>query len=112
MSLRDLDALYAERVLRETVKWSGDVPLLPCYTQSLDAAWTGVEKRLERNPDFTLGHDRDKTWYAIFGVDGDTDQDTVWSEMQATPALALVKAALLASGVTQDEIDNALDSDG
>ena len=111
---RGLDALFAERVLgwersSQGINWcengepvamaSGPINRF-CPTKSLDAAWAGVEK-IGKN-DFCL--ERFASWWRASVNPSATHEEFVVDD---TPALALVKACLLAVGVTQKEIDDA-----
>lgn len=129
MGNRKLDALFAEKVLgieavqstkglgghdyRQLTAYSGVavMQLIPEYTQSLDAAWTGVEKldgsfyfqvRGACNHCFTSS-----VKWSDHGHDG-----KLWNEVyDDPPAMALSKACLLAVGVTQEEIDACREGD-
>ena len=120
---RKLDALFAERVLglevevrqfpRSTFLGGGTVSdyaamdgWLPSYTSSLDAAWAGVEKRRGSElftHHFSLSYEDTGMYRAefIFPRDGQA-----FKVFDSEPALALVKACLLAVGVSQEEIDS------
>lgn len=115
---RRLDALFAERVLGEVrtdpgVRCPSDINRLSpggcwvCYsdpwepgdwrpmkyTQSLDAAWLGVEK---------VGN-----WaYVDFDHLSACNEWMCNGAQGVTPAAALVRACLLAVGVSQEEIDD------
>jgi len=122
MTSRRLDALFAERVLNRSVQRhlmldeEGNGWLdLPHFTQSLDAAWEGVEKiRAGENGAYRVElvwdawewdaweDGRNGSWTVEIGV----DPCCVWSQ-SARPALAIVKACLFAAGVSQEEIDEA-----
>ena len=114
MSRRKLDVMFAERVLDFDVvdgaivndispyAKKGTFPLapgskprwkIPPYTESLDAAWTGVEKMV---------------WPSnVSAVQIVCGGQLRGRAVDKVVALALVKACLLASGVTQTEIDAA-----
>jgi len=128
MTNRKLDALFAERVLgdpkpdwqcKHNLERSSPGRAWVCvsdpnecehdwrpakFTTSLDAAWAGVEKFNDPRMGVTtlsIEHTSTGKWRAYVS-------DSVARE--STPALALVKACLLAVGVTQEEIDAAIDS--
>ncbi len=118
MSNRKLDALYAERVLEWDLTEDGLIRIVrergekiydvPNFTKSLDAAWPGVEKIIsDRKAEFSLSSEhfyKDANWAAMFSWPG---RDEIADVYTVHPALALVKACLLAVGVTQEEIDDA-----
>jgi hypothetical protein len=124
MSNRALDALFAERVLGcKLIKYLGDYSCASCghnvlggpdadallyFTSSLDAAWAGVEKVRNR------GLFADRSFILCVPVEGRPEAKFIFARdaesvraSAPTPALALVKACLLAVGVTQAEIDDA-----
>lgn len=118
---RRLAAMFAERVLGWTYKtypdgvcphikhWSdadGNLRLRSDmrFTASLDLAWKGVEKLAGpklASVDFV---DTASGWCCDFswGIDNGAEV-----EFCTSPAAALVKACLLAVGVTQQEIEEA-----
>ncbi len=132
---RSLDALFAERVLGFTVRqqeivtpvpnvfyggpndgWymthaarghvlaaGGDFLTVPEFTQSLDAAWAGMEKL----DIFSIEFDKPiNEWECEIGYfDGPNSRTDVGYGL--IPALTLVKACLLAVGVSQEDIDAA-----
>jgi hypothetical protein len=92
MSLRDLDAKFKALVLGGTVTWVDDA--LPKFHADLGAVWQGVEKLTKDGWSFAL-QDGDPLWLCSCGqYDGEA----------STPALAILKACLLAKGVTEQEI--------
>ena len=130
---RDLDALFATRVLgldlsvecegwqdEDSTHWRCDScghrgmwgedfkhTVQPRhYTQSLDAAWAGVEKVSSRTTLECLHRHRgDYRCHAAVRIPCESDYLTYDSAEASHPALALVKACLLAVGVSQEEID-------
>jgi len=90
---RKLDALFAERALGVEPGNNPD----QAYCESLDAAWRGVEKLVRDEWGFSLEDDASQ-WVVEVGM---------YRATAATPALAVVKACLLAAGVTQEEIEEA-----
>ena len=101
---RKLDALFAVEVLGEPSTYFS---ASPGPTTSLDAAWPGVEK---------VGGDAslNTCWCGDFPDRHFEAELTPYAAYMAeapTPALALVKACLLAVGVTQVEIDDASKQD-
>ncbi len=122
---KQLNALFAEKVLgwyvyhwEEEDAWfwypknSKDGWHLPKgdeFTTSLDAAWRGVKK----NPSWCVEIVRDRTLDTTVEIDvlsvveGQSSCGWTVCAAAAIPALALVKACLLAVGVSQDEIDKA-----
>lgn len=101
MANRRLDAMFAERVLGIEVD---DAPHK--YTQSLDAAWSGVERTMHRglfaDALFNMKSGSHSPWVVSFSFARSMHSVTATG---ATPAIAVVKACLLACGVTQEEID-------
>lgn len=113
MSLRHVNALFAERVLGQTDWYLSDrskggyaskmnpYQSLPDYTSSLDATWAGVEK-----VNLPVAVEYWPSGATCFRITKGGAQ--VGFEMELEPAEALVKALLLAVGVTQAEIDAAV----
>lgn len=106
-----LNILFGNRVLKlgteVTSYWqwkynaaeAAELGILPDYAGSLDASLEGVEKLGLSDPRITL---------VPVGVVVIRDGKIMVATVTATPvALALVTACLLASGVTQEEINEA-----
>ncbi len=122
MSNRKLNALFAERVLGWTVhhyekddvwfwypknsKEYWHFPKGNQFTESLDAAWPGVEKIIsDRKGDFTLSKPEFEhgKWSAMCAwLSGDLIE-----ACDVSAPRAVVKLCCLAVGVTQAEIDGA-----
>ena len=121
MSLRDLDILFAEKVLGKTVVetdecagpdnyWiepyrGGDLHDTPLdeFHASLDAVWQGVEKLKESR------------WQVMLDTFQDGYRTTFWryeniddhAQAVGDPAVSVLKGCLLVVGITQDEIKAA-----
>ena len=113
--LRRLDALFAERVLKNDIR--DDMCITPHYTRSLDAAWEGFVRLRAIADDPYRGlsfhecpkGDSCQGWFAgIFsGDDGDDiigPLGTACDGHADHPAEALVLACLRAVGVEESEL--------
>jgi len=125
---RKLDALFAERVLGCNVEWVEVWPRCECghrehsndadsnmdgdlwhYTESLDAAWQGVERTNAET--LTLDRMADEWDCELYGPctyeRGEPMSEWATSGRAPTPALAIVLACLRAVGVAEQEIEEA-----
>jgi hypothetical protein len=123
MSLRDLDAMFAEKVLG----WTFNPGSEPYWFDtdrnkkhdaqfwnphaSLDAAWLGVEKIIEGGWTFGCVQDEDEIQVNLHNDDLSTQCDKCLafhnryeSAKHHSFPLAILKACLLAKGVTEQEI--------
>ena len=103
--LRRLDALFAERVLKNDIR--DDMCITPHYTRSLDAAWEGMQSINLNYSEFrkvTLCDDTSvgsKPYCAqIWGAKSHVGADSYASH----PAEALVLACLRAVGCSEEEL--------
>ena len=118
-----LNALFAEKVLgwhvsyyekdnvwfwypKTTREWC-HFPKGEQFTSSLDAVWIGVRKLAEEGWCCReLKADYNYVYNVIFRNE-DTHDNPIHAQSEIHPAYALVKACLLAVGVTQKEINDA-----
>ena len=125
---RKLDALFAERVLEwefhpigecrscgtDIYKWTETDKVCRMhadrYTQSLDAAWEGVENSPDLRIALETWENDDGRWYkATAGrrVTENAYKDIGFAPIENKAALAVVRVLLLAYGVTGEEIRDA-----
>jgi len=97
--LRRLDALFAERVLKNDIR--DDMCITPHYTRSLDAAWEGADRNGWDVSLTTRGRLDMFTTVDVIGYESDTHGH---SREVAHPAEALVLACLRAVGVEESEL--------